>query len=144
LTAEPAGPFIVLLKRFISLIILAGFPAILPAQKIPASGGSPEHLADVEITSHIFKPAELGVPAAEQLPVPDGFRIEKFAEHAGNARILAVGPDGSVYVTRREQGDVLLFKVGPNGLAAGSPVRVLAYTDGFLDSFPSAGLSPKG
>jgi len=84
------------------------------------------------------------VPAAEQLPVPDGFRIEKFAEHAGNARILAVGPDGSVYVTRREQGDVLLFKVGPNGLAAGSPVRVLAYTEGFLDSFPSAGLSPKG
>ena len=35
-----------------------------------------------------------------------------------------MGPDGSVYVTRREQGDVLKFTVGPNGLAAGSPVRV--------------------
>jgi glucose/arabinose dehydrogenase len=82
------------------------------------------HLADVEITSHIFKPAELRAPAAEQLRVPDGFRIEKFAENVGNARILAVGADGSVYVTRREQGDVLMFKVGANGFAAGSPVRV--------------------
>jgi Raf kinase inhibitor-like YbhB/YbcL family protein len=124
MTAEPARAFIISVKRFISILILAGFPAFLTAQKIPPSGGSLEHLADVEITSHIFKPAELRAPAVEQLRVPNGFRIEKFAENVGNARILAVGPDGSLYVTRREQGDVLMFRVGPNGVAEGSPVRV--------------------
>src|ERR1700722_668464 len=124
MTAEPARPFIISMKRFINVIILAGSPILLVAQKVPADAGSPEHLADVEITSHIFKPAELRAPAAEQLHVPKGFRIEKFAEHVGNARILAVGPDGSLYVTRREQGDVLMFKVGLNGLAKGSPMRV--------------------
>jgi Raf kinase inhibitor-like YbhB/YbcL family protein len=124
MTAKPARQFRVPTKRFISICILAAFPFLLTAQMVPASGGSPEHLADVEITSHIFKPAELRAPGAEQLHVPAGFRIEKFAENIGNARILAVGPDGSLYVTRREQGDVLMFKVGPNGLAAGSPMRV--------------------
>jgi Raf kinase inhibitor-like YbhB/YbcL family protein len=124
MSGEPASPFINSVKRFISLIILAGSPALLVAQKVPADDGSPEHLADVQITSHIFKPAELRAPRTEQLHVPKGFRIEKFAENVGNARILAVSPDGSLYVTRREQGDVLMFKVGPNGLPTGSPVRV--------------------
>lgn len=77
MTAEPARSFIVRLKRLVAVIILAGFPAILAAQKVPASGGSPEHLTDVEITSHIFKPPELRAPAVEQLHVPCGFRIDK-------------------------------------------------------------------
>ncbi len=60
--------------------------------------------------------------------MPPGFRIEKFAENAGNARVLTVGPDGSVYLTRREQGDILMFKVGANGLASGAPIRVASRT----------------
>ena len=85
MTAEPAWPFILPGKRFISRITLAGFPVLLTAQKIPAGAGSPEHFSDVEITSHIFKPPELPAPAANQLHVPNGFRIEKFAEDVGNA-----------------------------------------------------------
>lgn len=111
---------------FIDLLVpaIVSFPASLMAQKIPANGGAPEHFADVEVKSHIFRPVELPVPAADQLRVPGGFRIDNFVEHLGNARILAVGFDGSVYVTRSEQGDVLILKVGPNGLAAGLPARV--------------------
>jgi len=45
--SEPATPFMISWKRFISLIILAGLPAFLTGQKVPADGGSPEHLADV-------------------------------------------------------------------------------------------------
>jgi len=47
MTAEPARPFIIPVKRFIGTIILAGFPACLTAQKVPASDGSPENIADV-------------------------------------------------------------------------------------------------
>jgi len=73
MTEELARPFIILVKRFIVITTLAGLPALLTAQEIPASGGSPEHLADVEITSHSFKPAEFRAPAAEQLLFPTDF-----------------------------------------------------------------------
>jgi hypothetical protein len=55
---------------------------------------------------------------------PPDFDSKKFAESVGNARILAVGPNGNVYVTRREEGDVLMFRVGADGLAGGQSVRV--------------------
>lgn len=99
-------------------------PSLTRAQKVAAEDLSAEHRSDVEITGHIFKPLELPSPGLEQLHVPAGFRIEKFADNKGNARLLTVGPDGSVYVTRREQGDVLMFRVGTNGLASAAPVRV--------------------
>ena len=106
------------------LLCFAAFSTIATAQKLSSEGGSAEHKSDVEITGHIFKPTEMPAPDLAQLHVPTGFRIEKFAENVGNARLLVVGPDGSVYLTRREQGDILMFKVGANGLAAGAPVRV--------------------
>ena len=124
MTVEPPLPSKISVKRHTGIVILAVFSGLLVAQKIPASGGSAEHFSDVEIISHIFKPTELPAPPVEKLRVPDGFRIERFAENVGNARILAVGPDGSLYVTRREQGDVLMFKVGATGIAAGKPIRV--------------------
>jgi len=60
--------------------------------------------------------------------VPSGFRIQKFAENLGNVRILAIGPNGDVYVTRREEGDILMFHVGADGLAAAESVRVASKT----------------
>jgi glucose/arabinose dehydrogenase len=40
---------------------------------------------------------------------PDGFEINVFARGLGNPRMLAVGRDGAVYVTRREQNDVIVL-----------------------------------
>src|ERR1700759_4760514 len=98
--------------------------SLATAQRLSSTGGSAAHQSDLEITWHIFKPPELPAPDLAHLHVPAGFRIQKFAENVGNARILAIGPNRNVYVTRREEGDVLMFRVGPNGLAAGQPVRV--------------------
>ena len=95
---------------------------------VVAAPGSPERASDVEITGHIVKPPELPPPGLATLKVPEGFRIEQFAKDLGNARILAVSPAGNVYVTRREQADVLMLKVGKDGLAEGKPVRVAART----------------
>ena len=46
----------------------------------------------------------------QQLNVPAGFQISVFAQDLGNSRNLAVAPDGTVYVTRRQQGDILALK----------------------------------
>ena len=55
------------------------------------------------------------IPAGERptdeliasLEVPAGFEVGVFADNLGNARILAQGDDGTIYVTRREESDVM-------------------------------------
>lgn len=79
------------------------------------SAKSPGIGEEVEVVGHIVKPEELSAPAVEKLSVPPGFVITKAAENLGNARMIAVGSDGSIYVTRRDQGDVLLLKDAGNG-----------------------------
>jgi len=44
-----------------------------------------------------------------QLTVPAGFKVSIAATGLGKPRIMAVGADGSLYITRRDVGDVLLL-----------------------------------
>jgi Raf kinase inhibitor-like YbhB/YbcL family protein len=78
--------------------------------------------ANVEVTGHILKPEPLPAPDPSHFHVPQGFLLSKAADNLGNARILVPTDDGSVYVTRREQGDVLLLKAQPDGSLA-APLR---------------------
>lgn len=60
--------------------------------------------------SNTFVPEQRGFSEAlarKNLRVPPGFWIDIYATKLGNPRMLAFGPDGTLYVTRREQGDVL-------------------------------------
>lgn len=45
-----------------------------------------------------------------RLKIPDGLKIEIAATGLGKPRMMVVGPDGALYVTRRDQGDVLMLK----------------------------------
>lgn len=44
------------------------------------------------------------------LRVERGFRVNVFARPGGNARIMAVAADGTVYLTRQAEGDVVLLR----------------------------------
>ncbi len=99
--------------RFRLLTVLFAAGIFAGALRISSAGSSREHHSDLEITWHIFKPTELATSELSQLHVPTGFRLRKFAENAGNSRILAIGPNGNVYVTRREEG----ARVGHGGFA---------------------------
>ena len=73
--------------------------------------GQEKTTTDVRIVGHIYETATLE-PTDErvnQLRLPAGFRIVRFAEIA-NPRMLAVGTDGTVYVTQREPGTVSMLK----------------------------------
>ncbi len=60
-----------------------------------------------------------------QLKVPAGYTVAPFATGLKNARIIAVAPDGGVYVSRRDQGDVLLLRdADGDGKADGEPLAV--------------------
>ncbi|MEH6665579.1 MAG: YbhB/YbcL family Raf kinase inhibitor-like protein, partial [Brevundimonas sp.] len=82
----------------------------------------------VRIDGVIFEPTpRQPLPSDDAaLRVPDGFRVERFAEGLGNIRILAVAPSGDVYATRRSEGDVILLRdQNGDGRADGAP-RVVA------------------
>jgi len=67
---------------------------------------------DVPIRTNVFKPAKVELTAARlaAIKAPEGFAVSVFASGLKNARILAVAPDGTVYVSRRDQGDVVMLR----------------------------------
>ncbi|WP_192822224.1 sorbosone dehydrogenase family protein [Rufibacter sp. LB8] len=89
--------------------------ALLPAALL-LSVSSQAQVKKAAITEsmqgHIFKPAVLEPTYANmrQLKVPAGFTVTKYAENLGKPRMLAVSPDGTVYVTSREAGTVTMLQ----------------------------------
>jgi Raf kinase inhibitor-like YbhB/YbcL family protein len=84
---------------------------------------------DVQIQTNVFKPNKVPATAERisQLKVPEGFSVEPFAQGLGNTRIIAVAENGFIYVSRREEGDVLLLKdEDGDGKADGPAVQVVA------------------
>ena len=90
----------------VSLSLTLALASAVPAAAQQGDG------TDVGMSVHVFKPAK--VPATperiQSLKAPPGFRVTAFATDLGNSRVIAVAPDGGVYVSRRETGDVILLK----------------------------------
>jgi glucose/arabinose dehydrogenase len=63
--------------------------------------------------------------AREHLRVPPGFWVDIYAMGLGNVRMMAAAPDGTLYVTRREQGDVLALN-DRDGDAKAEQIRTIA------------------
>ncbi|MES2830537.1 MAG: YbhB/YbcL family Raf kinase inhibitor-like protein [Pseudomonadota bacterium] len=75
----------------------------------------------------IFKPAKIEATSERiaSLKAPAGFTVSVFAKDLKNARILAVAPNGTVYLSRRDQGDVLMLRdADGDGRADAAPVVV--------------------
>jgi len=74
--------------------------------------------------NNIFKPDKVE-PTAQRMAgikAPPGFTVTPFATGLKNARIIAVAPNGNVYLSRRDQGDVLLLRdTDGDGRADGQP-----------------------
>jgi glucose/arabinose dehydrogenase len=81
------------------LLILAIGAAIVGAQEVRKAIGKPTVNRPQRIA---FQPGLL-----QRLKVPSGFQVSVFASNTGEPRMMAVGPDGSVYVTRPQQADVI-------------------------------------
>ena len=83
---------------------------------------------DVAMQTHVFKPDKIDATAQRiaQIKAPAGFKVSVFARDLKNIRVIAVAPDGRVYVSRRDTGDVLMLEDRDgNGEADGAPVKVL-------------------
>ncbi|WP_407297046.1 YbhB/YbcL family Raf kinase inhibitor-like protein [Stutzerimonas zhaodongensis] len=83
-------------------------PGAASAESLPAQLKDPKS-SDVKIIGHIVQPEPKTIPVS-QLDVPPGFEVQIFAEDLVNPRMLAVHDSGTVYVTRRKLGDVLMLR----------------------------------
>ena len=110
-------------------------PSTVSAQ---AGAGTSEPAADedrgrqgVEIIGHVIKPVPLewSPERMAKLALPPGFEIDVFARDLQNARMMKVADDGTVYVTRRQQGDVVMLR-DTNGDGAADQQRVVARKEG--------------
>jgi glucose/arabinose dehydrogenase len=106
-------------------------PVVFGAMLVLSSAALAQGLEQVEkgifrVQTHINRLDR--VDATEEriskLQLPDGFRIARYAENLGNVRFMAVAPDGTVYATRREQGDVIRLR-DTNGDGAADEVRTI-------------------
>lgn len=66
---------------------------------------------DVGVQGHFYEPAKLEPIDARiaGLKLPAGFSIQKFAE-LSNPRMIAVAEDGTVYITQREPGTLIMLR----------------------------------
>jgi glucose/arabinose dehydrogenase len=54
-------------------------------------------------------PAPQTPPTPADLKVPEGFKVSVFASDVASARLMAVAPDGVLFVARQGKGDVVAF-----------------------------------
>lgn len=77
-----------------------------------AHGQEGEGPVTSSIEGNVFKPAlrEATEERVRQLQVPAGFKVEKFAENLGEARMITIAPGGDVFVTDRDGGRVIRLR----------------------------------
>lgn len=80
----------------------------------------------VEAYFNELTPIKPGPDFAASLKLPRGYRAAVWASDLGNARVMAVAPDGSIYVSRRSEADIIrLVDANRDGRADGRPTVIV-------------------
>jgi Raf kinase inhibitor-like YbhB/YbcL family protein len=108
--------------RYVSIVATLLTASLFSGQVIAQQGDG----TNVGWSVHVFKPAKVEATPERlaQIQAPPGFKVTLFAHGLKNARIIAVAPNGDIYVSRRDQGDVVLLKMNAKGEEEGSPLIV--------------------
>ena len=80
---------------------------VLPGLAFAQQEGKPYSYA-----FNVFRPEKLDFAEdrLKQLKVPDGFEVSVFGKGLGNVRMMAVADNGTVYVTRSTEKDVIALR----------------------------------
>src|SRR5688572_12924953 len=93
-----------------SLIAVLAVPAVLQAQ-----ARNSRVVVPVRSVTNAPVRDSLTDRAVARLRAPAGSRVSIFADKLGAPRMLAIDEDGTLYVTRRDSGDVLAFSTSGSG-----------------------------
>jgi glucose/arabinose dehydrogenase len=99
-----------------------------PTPTSPASQETPQGLDNsIEGNAVITETLPFDPQFLERLQLPEGFEVNIFAQGLGNVRWMAVAPDGTLFVTRRQEGDVIaLSDTNSDGVADSPEINVVA------------------
>ena len=96
-------------KRF-ALLISSGL-LLFAASALHAQKGMPaKEIVNVTAGTNYPQQEDFKESMLSRLKVPDSFKVSIAATGLGKPRMMAVAPDGALYVTRRDQGDVLMLR----------------------------------
>lgn len=112
-----------------ALLAAASVAALAQEVKPPTPRPLPAPTAPTTVTATRNEPTALEFSSDKlaRLRVPAGFTVKVMASGLGNARLMHVMPDGGIYLTRRESGDVWYLKdVNGDGLVQASERRQVA------------------
>lgn len=95
----------------VAFLILALSALSLPAPVLAVEGEIGE-FSNASVQGHIVEPRklEIGDDVAGKLKAPNGFTVSIFAKDLTDPRMIAVAGEGTVYVTRRGSGDLLMIR----------------------------------
>jgi glucose/arabinose dehydrogenase len=96
--------------RGITSAAIAAIALVAGASRSEAQQRAEPRVVSSRVYANAPGKAEWDASVIERLHVPAGFRVSVFAHDLGTARMLAVGDDGTIYVTRRDSGDVLALR----------------------------------
>jgi len=84
----------------------------LLAAALPAGAQLPPGDGPVSVTTNVVEPTPVKFDESmlSMLKAPPGFKVTVFAKDMQNVRWLQPMPNGDVYASRREQGDVILLR----------------------------------
>ena len=85
---------------------------------------SPEDADKRPVQAHFFEPTPVkpGPDFVRQLKLPRGYQASVWTSDLGNTRMIAIAPDGAVYVSRRSEADIIrLVDANRDGRADGPP-----------------------
>jgi Raf kinase inhibitor-like YbhB/YbcL family protein len=92
--------------------IIMALGCVLVFCPLTSAAQQPDPLTQVKITGYVYEPQPVS-PTDErlaQLALPSGFSLHRFAEGLHNPRVIAVAGDGTVYVTQRTPGNLVMMR----------------------------------
>jgi len=108
------------MKTLLLATVLLAAPALAQS--------SPEDTDKRPIEAYFYEltPLKPGPKFAQQLKLPRRYRAAVWASDLGNVRMIAVAPNGSVYVSRRSEADIIrLVDANRDGRADGPPMVIV-------------------
>lgn len=116
-------------RAITSALVLAACAALMAHPPARAQENAP-HTARETVSLNAPARLPFSEAIAQRLRVPEGFAVNVFASGLGKPRMMEVGPDGTVYVTRRDEDDVLALRDADGDGRAESVTTFAANLDG--------------
>jgi len=98
------------MNKLILLLYVIGCYAVSLADAHAQKGQPPKEITNAQVVTHFPEHVDFDESMVDRITVPTGFKVIVAASGLGKPRMLAFDERGSLYITRRDQGDVLQLK----------------------------------